>query len=109
MFSMLATSAANAQTARGTMIVSTTVLTSCELHAPGTAAGVQPPDAATFRCPESTPFRASLAHDARTGMVAPGGDAGLALAGVRHVTLSQLADAANANDSGKLMMLTISY
>lgn len=110
---MLALSAVSAQTARGTMTVSAIVLASCELHAPGSAASMQPPNqpphAATFRCPESTPFRASLAHDGQTGMVTPGSHAGLALAGVRQVTLSQLADGAHAHDAGKLMMLTISY
>ena len=102
---------AAAEVGRSTMLVSMTVLSSCEVRSNAGAlsrvAGQWPADAVTVNCPGAFPFRASLAYGASTGVVGDGG--GLVFTSEGRVDLSRLATAADRGVSDRVAMVTISY
>lgn len=105
---------AAAETTVGALLVSMTVLPSCEVSANsgvlyGVAANQRPGDAATVTCPFAYPFRASLAYGAATGSVESHDEAGLVFTGARRIELSQFSGTTNRSVADGIATLTISY
>jgi hypothetical protein len=100
------TAQAAAQTVRGVLMVSMTVLPSCEVRANGKMTD----NAATVFCPDAYPFRASLSRGVTIGVVSVDGDQGRVFTGVQQVRLPWLSVTTKSGAAhAGVVSLTVSY
>lgn len=116
MLVMVASASGAAETVHGTLVVSITVLPSCEVRAnDGASFGVagtathEPPNAAMVNCSHAFPFRAGLSYRDPAAPPLSRGDEGLEFVGARRVELSKLNGEADRGIPGGIEMLTIWY
>ena len=99
---------------RSAMVVSVTVLSSCEVRVNDAASAVAGTAekglsaAAIVNCPVEYPFRARLAYQTPTGFVESGAEE-LVFSGVRSIDLSSLSGTADRRAVNGIAMLTVAY
>lgn len=104
------------ENAYGKLMVSMTILPSCEVRASSempfgiaSAANKALLYDAIVSCPTAYPFRISLTYGAATSLGKSNGDDGLVFTGAHRIDLSQFFRAANRGKTNGIAMLTISY